>query len=309
MAVESYKGTSSSHHRAKEVRYDLCLLLQQESILRFSLLVMVYVQSCFLSISEPVNVLYLFNQPFSYITDNPSWKCIAELHDTTLKTAKAGHTIHITCLGPLRVSYTGVLALAPLIHSRPPSFPPLSEILHERTSLEPNLEAPAGGWDLTLHLGAGGNGAVKLETIGHKTGYASGDVDGTLPPIVRTDLKGEVTVSEAELWERKRLDQGTSDKPNPGITRGYAEGYELFPEELKTEVDVDGLVRFLRETLGDEVCVHFFFIFCEGTSTDVLIGSALYPPLMQVTIYVTSFAMAHWPSLNGPYFILRPMPV
>ncbi|KIJ39944.1 hypothetical protein M422DRAFT_230565 [Sphaerobolus stellatus SS14] len=201
------------------------------------------------------NVLITGYGPFSYVTDNPSWACIAALHNTTLTTSESSHTIKITCVGPLRVVYDAILSLAPSIHSRPPTFPPFSDILHERTSLEPNVQPPDGGWDLTLHLGAGRNGRVTVETIGHKTGYAIPDADGKLPPIVDVGSKVEKGVSEAENFERKRIarENGAGSSLKQGDTlRGFGKGYEGFPEELKTEIDAEGLISFLRKKIKDQ---------------------------------------------------------
>jgi len=145
-------------------------------------------------------------------------------------------------LGPILVTYPAVLAIVPTIHSVPPFFPPLSDILHERTTLEPDLPLPEDGFDMILHLGAGRNGAVSMETLGHGRGYTARDVQGGLPPLARVagqTLQG--IMSEAERFERERMHSQNVDD----YDGGYGEGYECFPGILETEVDVQGLMTHL----------------------------------------------------------------
>ncbi|KIJ36311.1 hypothetical protein M422DRAFT_232537 [Sphaerobolus stellatus SS14] len=200
---------------------------------------------------KQLNVLITGFGPFAYVKSNPSWECIAGLHNTTLTTAGSSQKIHITCLGPLLVTYSAIISLVPHLHGRPPSYPDLVEILHERTSLDPDIRAPENGWDLILHLGAGFNGGIEVEKAAHKTGYDAADAEKELPPIVGGSSKSVTGMSKKDKLERQRAGQsgkGTSS----GATRGYGVAYEEFPEELKTDIDVDDLIAFLKKQLKEE---------------------------------------------------------
>ena len=115
----------------------------------------------------------------------------------------------------------------------------------------PAVPPPPGGYDLILHLGAGRNGALSIEQIGHKSGYQSKDVDGKMAPVVapRTDAHPR-EISAAERFETDRLRQGAKgdcgDNAESESVRGFAEGYACFPEELRTEVDVPGVIAHLK---------------------------------------------------------------
>ena len=65
--------------------------------------------------------------------------------------------------------------------------------------------------------------------------------------------------SPAERMERARLGyeiEGPIDGGEPP-KRGFGKGYELFPEEIYTDVDVEKLVHHLKKS-GVEVSVLFF---------------------------------------------------
>ncbi|GJJ06099.1 hypothetical protein Clacol_000288 [Clathrus columnatus] len=164
----------------------------------------------------------------------------------------SGAKIHITSLGPIRVTYTAVLKLLPLLYDSPPRLPnsaEAEEIIDPSEPMPPQEEfatPPESGYDLIFHVGAGRNGAATLEQIGHKSGYKSPDVAGEYAPVIGSgsDAKGDTAISEAEKFERDRL--GDTAKRTKDQIRGYGTGYEKFPEELKTEVDASFVVTQLK---------------------------------------------------------------
>ena len=206
-----------------------------------------------------MNFMTFHLQPFSYITQNPSWLAVAPLHNTVIKTASA--SIHITTVGPVRVAYEAVLSLVPGLHARPPRLPSLDS--RDIPMPEPAAEPPAEGYDFVFHLGAGNNGKLSIEQVGHKSGYRSPGVDGKLAPVMGAVPVLHATPSVAEQFEAERLRRGTesisdegegededSGPDDNGATRqrrGFAEGYECFPEELHTEIDVPGVIEHLKQ--------------------------------------------------------------
>lgn len=204
--------------------------------------------------------LEISKQPFSRLTTNPSWSCTKPLHNTVIRTS-SGAKIHCTALGPLHVSYDAVLKLLPIIYDHPPRLPNPTEATEIIDPSEPmpapeNFAAPPkSGYDFIFHVGAGSNGAAFLEQIGHKTGYKSPDVDGNYAPHIHDAQPSTKSISEAEKFERERL--GSAAKHLDGqVTRGFGTGYENFPEELKTEVDVASVISGLKRS-GETVSRGF----------------------------------------------------
>ena len=119
--------------------------------------------------------------------------------------------IHITTL-QIPVVYDSVLQIVPGLHARPAV---LSE--HLDTPTETSLGPPEGGYDLIVHVGVGLPGNLEVEKQAHKLGYTLADCDGKLPSIAAKSK------------------------------RGFSGGcYDGLQEELKTEIDVDGLVSVLK---------------------------------------------------------------
>jgi hypothetical protein len=114
---------------------------------------------------------------------------------------------------------------------------------------------------------------LRMERIGHKIGYRMKDAKGQLAPVVQPAKKGDEPASnpeppghggdpppvginlglpspsEAEKRERELYPSSVVDAPigveKPPI-RGFGEGYEKFPEEIQTDVDVEGLCKFVK---------------------------------------------------------------
>lgn len=200
------------------------------------------------------------------VVTNPSWGCTKPLHNTVIQT-QSGAKIYITALGPICVAYESVLKLVPLIHARPPRLPTLAEATEIIDPSEPMpppdnfATPPESGYDLILHVGAGSNGAADLEQVGHKYGYFAPDVRGEYAPIIPQNQASAKTVSEAELFERKRLGSGAKFADNEQ-ERGFGVGYEVFPEELQTEVDVNSVLAGLKGS--GEAVSDFLPLSCLG---------------------------------------------
>ena len=215
-------------------------------------------------------------QPFGKYVENPSWLAVKPLHNTVLSadpptelipTDQAAmitdemeeilnrpQQIHITTL-EIPVSYQAVLSTVPGLYSRPPVLP---------TPADPAMAIPpppATGYDFVFHVGVAGRGPLRIERLGHKNGYRMSDVDGQYAPIVHLpkDPIGESTIAELARLERMMVGpslhsgngpEGAAevvDIPLPP-NRGFGKGYEQFPDELSTDVDVPKLIVHLKES-------------------------------------------------------------
>jgi len=113
-----------------------------------------------------------------------------------------------------------------------------------------------------------------MEKLSHKNGYRMKDDDGQYAPIVHLPKEvglprdpGEPSsdMSEMERMERFLGLVTSSSVPgqNPGElgndnvdhppNRGFGKGYENFPEELHTEIDVAKLINHLKENGVEQV--------------------------------------------------------
>lgn len=161
--------------------------------------------------------------------------------------------IHITTLN-VPVAYDDVLSIVPGLHARPPVLPPI----------ENAFPPPPNGYDLVLHVGVAGRGPLRIERTSHKFGYNMKDANGCHAPVVRVAReeppRSPSEPSLTERMERARLGyviEGPIEGGDPP-KRGFGKGYEPFPDELYTEVDVEKLVNHLKKS-GVEVSVSFFF--------------------------------------------------
>ncbi|KAH9484519.1 hypothetical protein JR316_0004001 [Psilocybe cubensis] len=180
--------------------------------------------------------------------------------------------IHITTL-KVPVIYDSVLSIVPGLHARPPVLP---------DDAPPECaEPPDSNYDFIFHIGVAGRGPLRMERIAHKYGYHMKDASGKLAPAVKLSTKdfrrgdggvmrvgegtsessssfggvGGNTLSPAESMERERLGLDMVEAGGDTIarpTRGFGVGYESFPEELPTDVDVTRLVHDLKQS-GVEV--------------------------------------------------------
>ncbi|KAF9241513.1 hypothetical protein BU15DRAFT_87108 [Melanogaster broomeanus] len=213
--------------------------------------------------------------PFSRYAVNPSWLAVKPLHNTVihvdlpaelttldnrnpreLDTEDATlidtpRNIHITTL-EVPVTYEGVLSIVPGLHARPPILPSTEDFCS-------TASPPPGGYDLILHVGVAGRGPLRMERVGHKFGYNMKDANGCHAPIVRIKReeggRGSSEPSEAERMERVRLGYDIEcliDGSEPP-KRGFGKGYEPFPEEIYTDVDVEKLVHHLKQSGVEQI--------------------------------------------------------
>ena len=215
-------------------------------------------------------------QPFSRYAVNPSWLAVQPLHNTLIHVeVPADHVSHDDPRNPLTsipistqttthreiritalnvpVTYEDVLSIVPGLHARPPVLP----------KIENASPPPPNGYDLVLHVGVAGRGPLRIERTSHKFGFNMKDANGCHAPVVRVAREEPIRVpsepSPAERLERARLGydiDGPIDGSEPP-KRGFGKGYELFPEEISTDVDVEKLVHHLKQS-GVEVSVLFF---------------------------------------------------
>ena len=165
--------------------------------------------------------------------------------------------IHITSLH-VPVTYPAVLDIVPKLHARPPILPHTDPLFrHSRP--------PQDGYDLVIHVGVGRSGGLRVEKRARRWGYWGADADDGLCPIGRdserdsserdsVQKKDGEDGGDAEDFERERLDDEgeTADNGNDAMRRGFGDAYAEFEDELKTTVNVDGLVDALRSS-GFEV--------------------------------------------------------
>ncbi|KAG6372346.1 hypothetical protein JVT61DRAFT_7786 [Boletus reticuloceps] len=204
---------------------------------------------------RPYFVLVTGFGPFSRYAVNPSWLAVQPLHNAIIHVEVPADSVtlndpqnppssiplsdHTTTLREIRittlnvpVTYEDVLSVAPGLHARPPSPSPR----------------------------VAGRGPLRIERVSHKFGYNMKDANGCHAPVVRVAreevIRGPSEPSPEERMERARLGytiEGPIDGTEPP-KRGFGKGYESFPEEIYTDVDVEKLVNHLK-TSGVEVSV------------------------------------------------------
>ncbi|KAI0949508.1 hypothetical protein AcW1_009099 [Taiwanofungus camphoratus] len=231
-----------------------------------------------------IRVLLTGFGPFYKFKENPSWLAVKPLHNAVLYTEPPlepiapndqifvsdsmdedlpeppqPHPIHITAL-EIPVSYQAVLNVVPDLHARPPVLPYPND---PAFAIPP---PPINGYDFMFHIGVAGRGPLRMEKLGHKNGYRMKDVDGLYAPIVHLP-KDRDSVEAAEV-ERMELFLGlVSSNSGPGQSgseggndnvdippnRGFGKGYENFPEEIHTEIDVAKVCNYLKENGIEQV--------------------------------------------------------
>lgn len=139
--------------------------------------------------------------------------------------------------------YSDVLAVVPPLHLRPPQLPKLAS--------NPGLPPPPDGYDFIVHVGLGSRGGLSLEKRGRKSGYPHVDQDGKLAPVISTDAPS-APVPQSEAVRREAEGQGSKPHaPGPPVRRGFAEGYEDFPEELWSTLDIDAIAKHVKSSGGE----------------------------------------------------------
>lgn len=152
--------------------------------------------------------------------ENPSWLAASPLNNQTLKFTKAAPATpshpHGPKPRPVEVEAHISALEVPVTYSAVLStVPPLHE---------------SKQYDVIFHVGVGLPGLFKVERLAHKTGYNQTDAEGRkCDPISGKNELGDEAHTDAEK-----------------VKRGFGRGYEEFGEELRTGVDVDGIVKHLK---------------------------------------------------------------
>ncbi|TFK66235.1 peptidase C15, pyroglutamyl peptidase I-like protein [Pluteus cervinus] len=201
--------------------------------------------------------------PFRQFKTNPSWLAVKPLQNTTLSFGSKHpseqddhYEIHISAF-QMPVTYDAVLENVPKLHLRPPVLPKLplehpvyippedagkegekkqaeidagSDLIDEDEPFLPLDPPPADGYDFILHVGVGGKGGLKVERLGHKSGYQGSDAAGKM----------------AEVVAREPYNESKGEKEK--VIRGFGVGYEGFEQEIHTGINVDKLVASLKES-------------------------------------------------------------
>lgn len=203
--------------------------------------------------------------------ENLSWLAVQKFHNAILQAKPAARhddreglstscPIHITAL-KVKLSYATVLSMIPGLHARPPTLPSPTEDDDARY-LRLCAPPPADGYDLILHVGAGRAAGLRVEKRARKAGYRTPDVDCEYAPM--TDRTEDIDTAES-VAERERL--GLTDilealrahNSVEDLRRGFGEGYEMFDDELFTDVDVESLVQHLHDD-GFDVSISIISI-------------------------------------------------
>lgn len=136
--------------------------------------------------------------------------------------------------------YSDVLDVVPRLHLRPPQLPAFA--------VDPGLPPPPKGYDFILHVGLGGRGGLSLEMRGRKSGYPHLDQNGELAPVISTDAP-QVPVPQSEAVRREAEGQGLKPHaPGSPVRRGFAEGYENFPEELWSTLNIGAIAKHVKSS-------------------------------------------------------------
>ena len=164
------------------------------------------------------------------------------------------------------VTYDAVLSTVPGFHTRPPTLPQKLPVIDDDQLLIPSRlktqtvpttplpiallpPPPASGYDLVMHVGVAYPGQLLAETLGHKFGYDKPDAEGKFAPVGRPSEESEESEGAGAAVDAKGSSGGGGGGGGrPPIRRGFQAGYERFPEELVTEVDVERMVRDLNQS-------------------------------------------------------------
>ncbi|KAM6501407.1 hypothetical protein JOM56_004421 [Amanita muscaria] len=227
--------------------------------------------------------------PFYHYKENPSWLAVKPLHNVIIRpeslsnpitvdgkaialedSAGKPRPIHLTTI-EVPMTYEAVLGTVPGLHARPPVLPPNGP--DEVGETRPDIPTPPNGYDVIFHVGVAGRGPLRMERLGHKLGYHMKDASGKLAPIVQASPKDNAAAAAgadadeegaddrllAENIERERLGMEiVPPEPHSGETsarpsRGFGAGYDTFPDELMTDIDVLRMVQDLKRCGTEQI--------------------------------------------------------
>jgi hypothetical protein len=162
---------------------------------------------------------------------------------------------------------------------------------------------PENGYDFIFHIGLAGRGPFRIERLAHKTGYRMKDSSYKHAPIIEfLPEPSALEPSQGEMLEQMRLTSasmaivGHASPIDPAVdqpVRGFGKGYETFPEDLHTTIDVELLVHAMKEQgveVGSPSSLTLFSLIC---------GFSFIHRWMLDTASATTHIIAPWPSLAG----------
>ena len=221
----------------------------------------------------------MLSQAFRGYDDNPSWLAVRNLHGTRLDLSKEptyepgkgsddpssltvstdiGAVAHIQCVH-VPVHYGTILDTIPRLHGSEKPYSPQAErwfddrcdttgLAGEKDKYYPDgyrIKHPDEGFDVIIHVGVGSSGGIRVETLGHKIGYRHGDTKEDLAPEL--PLTGETSPENGSTQVEYDPSVANEELVQDGKLRGFGEGYETYGLEERTDVDVPGIVKWLRE--------------------------------------------------------------
>ncbi|CAE6512578.1 unnamed protein product [Rhizoctonia solani] len=153
--------------------------------------------------------------PFKEIKTNPSWLAVKPLDNQTLKFTKPVGPAHPHATKSRSVETEAQISALEV----PVTY---SAVLNTIPPLHASKQ-----YDIIIHTGVRRNmPGLVVERLAHKTGYNKPDAEDRLCDAI--DGKPKV------------------DDGGATVERGFGRGFERFEEELKTSVDVDGIVKYLK---------------------------------------------------------------
>jgi len=210
--------------------------------------------------SRPVDLRVLVTGfgPFAHYTINPSWLSVRKLSNAVLEVGSDDEEAvnkkklaHVTTV-LVPVTYDDVLSIVPDLHSRPPRLPERDPTEKDALAAQPvpDLPIPQDGYDLVLHVGVAGSGDMRVEHLGHKTGYRSPDVKGQYAPVVKVTLglhqDGEGVNGNGSVGGQDEHEVHAAHPSKTSHIHGFAHGFEAFADELTTVFDTKALVQHMH---------------------------------------------------------------
>ncbi|SPO32187.1 uncharacterized protein UTRI_02744 [Ustilago trichophora] len=219
--------------------------------------------------TRQLNILITGFGPFMSIEDNPSWLAVRPLHDTLLdlssppclttsSTSSAapggerGVKARIQTL-QLPVHYGSILDIVPRIHGSTPTSPEAKFWYDSRLDPEfggqlgklypegyPNISHPsteAAKWDVVIHVGVGKEGSLRCEMQAHKLSYGKPDASGDFAPLLKNLTPPQLGAVEAKYLDKDLRARGFGD----------GDGYQEFADVERTRIDVEKMVKWLKE--------------------------------------------------------------
>ncbi|KWU43780.1 peptidase C15, pyroglutamyl peptidase I-like protein [Rhodotorula sp. JG-1b] len=181
--------------------------------------------------------------PFRDIKHNPSWLAVEPLNGEVLTGPPAPLSGHAASASRRRSPRRPILLSTSLL---PVEYAAVEDLAPRLQRPDHDEETPPP--DLVIHVGvSAGDSAIRLEQRARKFGYNSLDAAGRLAPSSRS-----------------------GDAEGKGARRGFvAEEWEAAPEELRTVVDADKVIRWVKsqgvafispsDDAGLYLCEYSFF--------------------------------------------------